>query len=118
MGAAVNDGPTFQMLDPRSYHLKNSTALRNNRSPSPSEANPSRVHCGCCVGNTCRSGCGIRPNTRPDASQTPATSPCEPFGFTGKGRGEGRGARSEEGPSQYRSTTCPACSRPFKIHSC
>src|SRR5262249_43380138 len=64
-------------------HWKNSTALRNRRSPSPSGASPSRGQRGCCVGRTCRSRGGIRPSPPPLTSHRPATSPCEPFGLTG-----------------------------------
>src|SRR6185437_7282776 len=67
----------------KSHHRKTLTALRNKASPSPSWASPSRVQRGCCVGRTWRSGCGIKPSTRPVASHNPATAPCEPLGLRG-----------------------------------
>ena len=42
-----------------------------------------RVQRGWCQGRMFRSGCGIRPKTRPVGSQTPATPSAEPLGLAG-----------------------------------
>ena len=68
-------------VDQRKY----STALRNTRSPSPGSRPSPRVQRGCCVGSMCRSGCGIRPQTRPVASHMPATSADRAVGIVGIG---------------------------------
>ena len=63
-------------------HLKNATAFSKIASPSPRWC-CLRVQRGCCVGSMCRSGCGIRPKTRPVSSHRPATFNWAPFGFAG-----------------------------------
>lgn len=67
-------------------HPKYSTALTNTARPSPVVSVSGRVQRGCWVRSMWRSGWGIRPNTRPVASQRPATLAIEPFGLSGNGR--------------------------------
>jgi hypothetical protein len=63
--------------------LRCSTALRKGLVPSASFGAVPAWNLGDCHGNWFRSGCGIRPSTRPVGSVIPATSSVEPFGLNG-----------------------------------
>ena len=81
---AYRRGTQLGRLRPRVATTRN-IALRSETrgKPSPTSRAGSRVHRGCCVGSTNRSGCGISPNTRPVSSQTPAIFPIAPLGLSG-----------------------------------
>lgn len=63
-------------------HAKCPTARRKILKPSGSPRRP-RVQCGAFVTVTYRSGCGIKPRTRPVSSVRPATFPMLPLGLSG-----------------------------------
>src|SRR6185295_8332141 len=94
---------------PRERHkflFTNSNALWKNLRPSGRTSLPLRVHCGWLVASWNRSGCGMRPRTRPVGSQIPATPDVDPLGFQGY-------PASRPSGSTYLRTSCPPCSHRF-----
>ena len=82
VGRSASDKEFDIAVDAEAVQPRATRALRKSRSQGPSPSH-SGGHQECWIARNTRSGCGIMMSARPSVDVSPATPPCEPFGFSG-----------------------------------